>query len=175
MSNPVTNSYTKHPMQELFNNTMYTGCDPNTGENCACTDPSYGYSNPCTLNSPSNGSTGRTKCYYTSPSVSGLTTGSPGPSLSGSSTNRRFSAKPGTGARQYFTSANSPNTITSGNGAASTYPTSLLFCANPEESATSAKPTNPTPSLSYNTSTNQFGNWTATQTGNTTSTNLGFD
>jgi hypothetical protein len=173
----MPNTYKKNPIQDLYNIVpLLTQCDPTkTPSNCSCTDPSYGYSKPCTLSSTSanapKGNSVRSKCYYTQPVNQGLAK-STGGSLA-QKANKQFSVKPGNTDRQFFTQPSSVTQPNTSIGAATTYPTSLLFCAYPEEDATSAAPTNPTQALSYDKASG-FGTSWNTSTENKTSNNLGF-
>ena len=180
MPTPVSNTYKKNPMTDLLNIIpVLTGCDPTkTPTNCTCTDPSFGYSTPCTLTSDSGSAphtnTKRTKCYYGSvPSNPGEIVPSTGGSLA-TKAKQRFTVKPYNTDRQPFTQKVNVQSIDTGIGAASTYPTSLLFCANPEENAKTALPTSDTPELSY--TNNKFANWSTPQSGkgNSKNNNLGF-
>lgn len=178
MPTPVSNTYKKNPMTDLLNIIpVLTGCDPTkTTSNCTCTDPSFGYSTPCTLTSDSDSaphaSTKRTKCYYGSaPSKPGEIVPSTGGSLA-TKAKQQFTVKPSNAGRQPFTQKDNVQSVDTGIGAASTYPSSLLFCANPEENAKSALPTGDIPNLHY--TSNKFSNWSGPQKGNSTSSNLGF-
>lgn len=160
----------QNPIQTLRDvSSAISSCDPSTGNNCSCTDPSYIYTNPCKIGSRSQGTNTRTKCYYGS-----IPTGSSGPESSVSSSlaskaSLRLSVKPGTGDRQFFTSTN--NNSPSVSGSQPIYPASLLFCADPTGLGGT---TLSTPNLSYSTTNNAFTNWDSS-TKNNQSFNLGFD
>ena len=178
MTSPSSTSHMKNPMTDLFNIIpVLTGCDPTkTPSNCSCTDPSFGYSNPCTLSSDSStapkGNSARTKCYYGKSSTTGIAN-STGGGLA-QKANKQFTVKPSNTERQPFTNKNNVSQIDTTSAAFPSYPTSLLFCADPGETAGSALPTSDTPELSY--TNNKFANWTTSQTGkgNSKNTNLGF-
>ena len=163
----------KHPMADLYHNVVpllsyKCNASPN---NCRCTDPSYSYSNPCSISSSSSSSplqdSTKNHCYYGQrPSTTGIS----------KSTGGSIGAKPGVqfkagkGSNQYFTAPGSTTLLASAK-AGPEYPPSLLFCNAPTQENASVNPE--TPALKY--TNNNFGStWNEISVPSNTSSNLGF-
>jgi len=160
-----TSTYVKNPMTDLYNVVPIL----RPGGTKYCTDPSYNYklcktgsqsskspiSTPHHCNYQSSGTTGLQPSTFTAPFVK--------------NSDSTFNVKPGSGDPVPFTTKNSDTAI---QGAGSSYPRSLLFCLDPEPTATTADVTQPVNSIKY-TNSNFGSSWTDPGTKNTT-TNLGF-
>jgi len=171
-----------NPYNYLYNvSPLLKACGSGGNANCTCTDPSVGYTTPCSLKSASTtGHSHSSRCYFGSPGNGGVvnsTGGSLVAAASKSGAELVFKVKPNNSTTQPFTSKGSPNSPIQ--GAATQYPRSLLFCANPGGSVSttgtysSADPTPSTNNIQY--AGNNFTGWGNVGTKPSQQSNLGFD
>ena len=139
---------------------------------CTCTDPSYQYSNICKIQGLSNPS-GRSRCAFKAP-----TQGGPGinPSFGGSFAqvqNLTYNITPNGGGSTPFYKTSGPASGIP--GIVKTYPSSLLFCANPATGGDASPnlPTNNiTPGASGGLNTSK---WTKSNPNTGATANIGFE
>ena len=140
-----------------------------TSASCSCTDPSYEYNNPCKLQSANNNS-GRFHCTFRPTGTEGVN-----PSTGGSLKNvndLEYKITPKGGDPTTFSTQQNAQMFTG----TSKYPSSLLFCANPQRGG-NAKPNLPTNNITVSPS-GGFTNWTASNPNKSNTnrvSNIGFD
>ena len=138
---------------------------------CTCTDPSYQYSNICKIQGLNN-HPGRTRCTFKAPTQGGTGIN---PSFGGSFAHRpnlTYNITPnGGGSTPFYNTSGKVSGIT---GTVKKYPSSLLFCANPETGNASPNlPTNNiTPGASGGLNT---AKWTTSNPNTGATANIGFE
>ena len=163
----VTRS-TKHVFDDLMDVLPLIKACNNDVDNCACTDPSYNYTQKC-VKKPGSEHSGRRHCTYGKPReqndpvyenslIAGTGTGDYKHRVGTATGRKEFTPSTGTG---------------TGTGTTS-YPKGLLFCSNPTATGVDALPTQPKSNITIDEN-GTIDAWNTENGGSANQPNLGFD